>query len=365
MRAVLHYLVDKAARKLSGFAEPVVVAACPNKFDDAASFPDWLGVQVGPAMWERTDYRRESGKVSENSRNPDDLLAVRDLLRWLQEAEWRSVVELVFDLKLYSETLAIIKQHGAVWLVIAASNDGQDIVFLAGTSGELERVGAPARLDQRLGRLRPLILQRIEPDAWPKLHAAVPAFPVDELIREETLEIEDARARLGNLLHDAFSQLIKLPSSVHYVAVASDDVNGSLDDFKSRGPLFHSSWRMIAADGLRINKERFYPQEMYAKMIARGGDLAASLDSVLNTLESAKWRDLFARSIMPMARSDSLALLVRGSERWLIAAETAVFALTPEGRLVLAGACDRITYGDDAYNAAIHLFEGSTVRAAG
>ena len=56
-----------------------------------------------------------------------------------------------------------------------------------------------------------------------------------------------------------------------------------------------------------------------------------------------------------------MALLVRGSEHWLIAAETMVFALTNKNSLDLVGACDRITYGENADKAVIHLFGGRTV----
>jgi len=345
---VLNYLLDKAARRLSGLEEPVVVAACPNKFDDTGRFPDWLGVQVGRAVWERTDYSQEGHySVSEKSQNPDDLLAARDVLRWLQEAEWRPLVERVLDLKLNNEVLAIIKQHGGVWFVIAASNDGEDIVFLLGPSGELDRVGAPARLDQRLGLIRPLILERIDPEAWSRLHAAVPAFPVDEFVCEEDAQVQSSRVQLAAHLQDALSKLRELPTSLRYVASAS------------RGLL--PLWRVIAADGFQILKESWCTPDMYAKMIARHGVLAEALDAVLNALESARWRDLFARAIMPMALSNSLALLVRGSECWLIANEIAVFVLAPNGNLNLVGACDRIRYGESASSAVIHLFNSSTV----
>ena len=85
------------------------------------------------------------------------------------------------------------------------------------------------------------------------------------------------------------------------------------------------------------------------------------LDAVLKALEAAEWRDLFAQAIMPMSDLDPLALLVRGSERWLIAAETAVFALTDENSLDFVGACDRLTYGRDADKAVIHRFDNHTV----
>jgi len=82
---------------------------------------------------------------------------------------------------------------------------------------------------------------------------------------------------------------------------------------------------------------------------------------VLDALESARWRNLFAVAIMPISQMDPLALLVRGSGHWLIAAETTVFALTDKNSLDLVGACDRLTYGKNGGEAVIHLFDGRTV----
>jgi hypothetical protein len=342
-QAVLKYLLDKAARRLSNLKEPAVVAACPDKFDDTGRFPDWLGVQVGDATWERTDHRRD-GSISERSHNPEDLLAAREVLRWLQDAEWRPLVELAFSLKLYNEVLAVIKQHGALWFVISASNDGEDIAFLIGSSGVLERVGTPERLDQRLGNVRPLLLRRINPDAWPKLHAAVPAFPLDRSLRESDA---DARTQLVEMLQDAFSKLGEHHSTFFYVASAPHD---------PAQPASGWNWRVIAAEGFSIVKFSWVNADAYKKQVARHGATAQALDEVLNKLEIAKWRDLFVRGVLPLSRDASLGLFVRGLERWLIAAETAVFALTPGGGLDCVGACDLITPGETASRTVIHLF---------
>ena len=112
---------------------------------------------------------------------------------------------------------------------------------------------------------------------------------------------------------------------------------------------------------VRLARPGWGNPDFYARSIAKYGASAESLDSVLNALESARWRNLFAVAIMPISQMDPLALLVRGSEHWLIAAETTVFALTHKNSLDLVGACDRITYGKNGDNAIVHLFDGSTV----
>jgi len=366
-RAVLEYLLENAALRLSSLDEPVVIAASPNKFDDTGRFPEWFGVQIGRAVWDRVDYRQEGGAVFESSRNSQELLTAQDVLRWLQEAGWRPLVEKAFGLTLFNEVLAIIKQHDAIWFVISASNDGKDIVFLLQPSGELERVGAPVRLDQRLGRVRPLLLQWIDPDTWPKLHAAAPAFPADRFspVKDEGGRI--ALAQLVDHLQHAFAKLAELSGSFHYIASSGRDPDGSLDnyryahDYKGHGPLSSSRWRAIAGEGFRVAQPGWSNPDFYTRGIAKYGEPAEILDAILNALESARWRDLFARAVMPMSEMDPLALLRRGSEHWLIAGETTIFAFTNKNSLDLVGACDRMTDGENADKAVIHLFDGRTV----
>lgn len=366
-KAVLGYLIENAARRLSGLEEPVVVAACPNKHDDTGLYPEWSGVQVGHAVWDRAYYGAGEGTFYESSRNSQKLLTAQEVLRWLQQAGWRSLVERAFALKLFDEVLAIIKQHGALWLVISASNDGKDIVFLWQSSGELERVGAAARLDERLGRARPLLLERIDPDAWPKIHVAVPVFPADACTPAQDEEGRGAQAQLVEHLQQAFAKLAALPGSFQYIASSGRDPEGAVydyryvHDYRRSGPLLSSAWRAIAAEGFRINQPQWSKPEFYARDIAKHGASAEALDALLDALETARWRNLFARAIMPMSEMDPLALLVRRSECWLIAAETTVFAMTDSNCLVPVGACDRMTYGENADKAQIHLFDSPTV----
>ncbi len=150
-----------------------MVAACPNKHDDAGRYPGWLGVQVGRATWERSDYIQEGGDVVENARNPDALPAAREVLAWLQKSGWYGLTErgLGLGLGFKNEVISLIVQHGATWFVV------DHTVFLLGPEGSLLRVGTLERLDHRLGQSRPLLLVRIDPEAWPDLHAAAPAFP--------------------------------------------------------------------------------------------------------------------------------------------------------------------------------------------
>ena len=112
-QAVLKYVLENAAHRLSSLEEPVVIAACPNKFDDTGYYPDWAGVQIGHAVWDRLDYRgEEGGFVFESSRNSQELLTAQDVLRWLQEMGWRPLVERALGLKFFNEVSC---HHQAAW----------------------------------------------------------------------------------------------------------------------------------------------------------------------------------------------------------------------------------------------------------
>ena len=95
----------------------------------------------------------------------------------------------------------------------------------------------------------------------------------------------------------------------------------------------------------------------YARRVKEGGPGAERLDSVLDSLEQAGWRDLFALGVAPSSPEDVLGLLVRGDECLLIAAQAAVYALRADGILDLVGACDRTMYPDQYF--AVHAYDES------
>lgn len=106
-------------------------------------------------------------------------------------------------------------QHSVTWFVVDYT------VFLLGPNGSLLQVGTLERLDHRLGRSRPLLLTRIEPAAWPDLHAAAPAFPAVRPEASTAAGALEAAILLAKLLHDAVLALRAVPGKLRYVA-ASD-----------------------------------------------------------------------------------------------------------------------------------------------
>lgn len=349
----LRYVLDVAARRLSRLKRVAMIAACPNTNDDMGRFVDWLGVQVGGATWERTETRT----VTEEARDTHGLATAREVLDWLQDADWRPLVERALGLSLFNEVLAVIVQHEATWFVVSASNDGEEIAFLLGPSGALTRVGTPERLDQRLGRSRPLLLERITPAAWPTLRDAVPAFPVRRPSTAGTVETLRAD-KLATLLHQAISRLSPLPDSVRYAANAPSD---------PQGPAYAmNAWRTVAVNKNAASIDAgsiasWGNKDWYANRLRQDGGAAGALNDMLDTLEQGKWRDLFVQAVMPLDSNEPLGVLLRGSEWWLIASQTAVFAPAAAGGFELVGACDRILSGHDVAAARLHLFDGTSL----
>ena len=341
----LQMVLSAAIDRLSVLTEPVVVAACPNKHDDTGRYPDWLGVQVGRATWERADYRDE-GDITENARNPEDLSLAREILQSLQESAWRSLVKCALGLDLYDEVVAIVMQHGETWLVISASNSGQNIAFLVGSGCDLVRVGQPERLDERLGHSRPLLLERIEPSGWPLLRELA-AFPVERSVCPDTADARNARLGLAVLVQEASSRLQTARATLTYIAASERH-----PDY----PTNPRAWRTVSLDSIHITRPPFGDNTWYENELKKHRSIVL-LDHLIDALEVFRWRDLFSRGVMRLPYEEPLGLLARDGHTYLIASQTAVFTVTSERDIVLVGACDRICSGHDVTDAVVFLFD--------
>ena len=221
-----------------------------------------------------------------------------------------------------------------------------------GASGALTRVGIPERLDQRLGRPRPLLLERISPAAWPALRDAVPTFPLKRPSTAGTVETLRAD-KLTVLLQQAISRLPTVPDGVRYAATADAD---------PEGPAYaRNGWRTVAVNKRAASIARGGNKEWYANRLRQDGPVAEALNDMLDTLEQGKWRDLFAQAVAPLEPNEPLGVLLRGSDWYLIVSQTAVFAPAAAGGFELVGACDRILSGHDVAAAMLHLFDGTSL----
>lgn len=335
-------LLNIAAGQLANLAQPALVAACPHKFDDMGRNPDWLGVQVGRAYWERTDYGAEFGKgadILEKARNPEDLPVARSVLSELQKEGWRRITEELFQVRLYSEALGVVVQDGVKWFVISASEGGIDAAFILQNDGTLRHIGRTERLDQALGRDRPLLIEEITPEALPHLHSVAPQFPLGSPVIDN-----EEREVFTRLVKQAFETMNGLPDVQKYLA---------------------SSYRFGNQRTLSLSGDDFQidvpPGNKYKNMqeVEKRGATAVAMFPILENLEKEKWQSLFKKFVPSSSYYLSLGLLVRESENWLIVGETSVFAFdASKNNLEFVGICDRIRSPYSLKTAIIRLFDG-------
>ena len=283
----------------------------------------------------------------EEARNPEDLIFARAILSRLQDEQWRAVATRALGVEFGDASLALVVQHDASWFVISASNAGEDLAFLLTAAGDLLCAGKAERIDRRIGHACPLLLEWIDPVEWPALCEAAPAFPIARTPATAGPDAQAAGADLSKLLLEAVAVMKLLGCELCYAATAHADPDGTRAG---------SGWRVIEIDDFRANMQSWEGSERYSKRVKEGNPQAERLDSVLNSLEKARWRDLFARGVAPLAPGEVLGLLVRGDECLLIAAQCAVYALRADGALDLVGACDSM--GTLSRKFTVHAFEG-------
>lgn len=159
-------LLDNAASQLRALgAEPVVVASCPWKFNDAWNDTDWRGIQVGAFACERTEYFARPEDYDKNLREgPDEARTADAVLSRLEAGGWRDLYQRTFAREAMptEEVIALVLQDDEAWLVVNGSNSGASAVYRL-AAGYLDHVGRclddALRFDQRLGQDRPLVIR--------------------------------------------------------------------------------------------------------------------------------------------------------------------------------------------------------------
>jgi hypothetical protein len=167
----LHSLLIDAVAELRTLAiDPIVIAACPAKFNDASNDEDWEAVQVGSFHSERTTY---FGKPEDYDRQlaegPGQARFAAHILQKLKAAHWRDLYKEAFGRVRFSceEVIALVLQDRNDWLVLDGSNTGESAIYAINSHAVLRHVGHTPpdeglRFDQRIGRERPLLIRTLE-----------------------------------------------------------------------------------------------------------------------------------------------------------------------------------------------------------
>jgi hypothetical protein len=148
--------------------EPVVVASCPFKFNDAFNDEGWEAIQVGTFFSERTSYLGTPDAHDQRlAETPAAGTSANRILQTLEAAQWRKVYQKVFGRSSMSteEVIALVLQDGKNWLAVDGSNSGESAVYSIESGGGLRHFGHAVsddegrRFDQRIGENQPLLIR--------------------------------------------------------------------------------------------------------------------------------------------------------------------------------------------------------------
>jgi hypothetical protein len=106
-------------------ADPVVIAASPNRFNDIY-WSDWRAVRFGAFFTERHDYGGRRDYDGDLRAGPSGARAARDALDRLEAAGWRDLFADAFGVVWGDQILALVLQDGLPWLVFSGSNHNDE-----------------------------------------------------------------------------------------------------------------------------------------------------------------------------------------------------------------------------------------------
>jgi hypothetical protein len=344
-------LLTETAERLKAFGKtPCLVAEAPNKFNDAHHDDYWYAVQIGQTYWEQSQYFEGSPTVIRERSEyqgeftgqqliaqgsltaSSNIASAPTVLDDLRKAGWRGLAEAA--LEGYDNVLAVVIQHGQVWLCCTYPVEGEGAAWIWTEGAGFVHFGTCNRLDQDIGSPCPLYFDKVNANAVEHLSADARQYfaPV----------IADAAAneRLSSLVEDAARQ-VRAATDMP-VNLCSRESRWGFYDHAARhswkpAQVFWNakSFNVVVTKGRwpasswnpRTKKEDPYPDEAYA------------LSAVLKSLEDADWRSLFGKAFgVPLINTQMLSLFI-GSSFAILVRENSTFLLD-NGRLQFAGLCN-------------------------
>lgn len=283
----------------------VLVAECPDKFNDAFWDDLWFGVQVGTAYWEQAQYFRdvsppvveETTKVGPRSKLPE----ARAVLERLHAAGWRDEVGhcLGEDIVRSGDVVGLGLQFGQPWLCVASSNNDTEIACTVSAEHGIVHMARCERFDQSFGDFVPLPFSDPRPDFAHYLTEKgrthfFPAVQWEQPARQLCGLLNEAVARIENIPGTSRKRL-ELLAAVPFVV-----------PHLARPPIIRWGDEWVPA-----TKPTSLPFEALAGVVAG--------------LEIADWRHLFGLSMRLGTLSGSFGLLCLPGQPPLLAWELTVF----------------------------------------
>ena len=321
--------------------DPVLIAECPNKYNDSGEDDLWMAAQCGEAYWERSLFFELSPENVANDRSNkadlDGLQRTRTVLwharRW-NWAHWAG--------QLSGGPLACLAaQHGQLLICKTNPIDGEGNAWTWSKERGLVHLATCDRIDQSIGELRPIVLRLLREDFWTCLTAEARAY------FRPACTNEAANRALGQALDIATDQT-RLITSERTALVSSDSYVQKADIFDDgwRKPWVHvgnDSCLSTIVSPLEDRRRKPKFDNPYA---------VHALSDVVGQLEDGKWRSLFATAFGNLREGDQLILMVTPARAQLIW-EHSVFEVQ-DGLLKFRGLTDRADLYDREWFPSMH-----------
>jgi hypothetical protein len=145
-------------------ADPIVIAASPNRFNDIY-WSAWLAVRYGPFFTERHEYARVDYD-GDLRKGPAGARQAGEILARLEKAAWQDLFAQAFDVEWGDCVLALVRQDSVFWLVFSGSNASEaNHVFALWGGIPMRYFGeCVERFDQAMDGDPPLDFQITDPD---------------------------------------------------------------------------------------------------------------------------------------------------------------------------------------------------------
>lgn len=289
--------------------DPVLIAECPNKFNDAFQDDWWLAAQCGHLYWERSlFFEADPEKVVNDRTNTEDLGDLKSVLRVLNIARmwsWYNRANLVLP---DGNLLCIAIQDGQLLVCKTNPIDDYGTVWTLADDGNLVHIASCNRIDDTVGEPRPIRLNALRSDIWrylcPKARAA--------------MHLQCCDAEADRVLAKAIENAVtKVRTATHWASLRSS-----------------------------IAKRFSWPEEKGG--FDYGGNIPGSsqetIRGALADLEKEDWRGVFDRAYTGVDPAEPLTLFVT-HERAELVYRNSVFNIR-DGTMQLIGLTDLPVTGE-------------------
>ena len=356
-------LLDEVADGLADLEPgPILLAECPNKYNDGGEDDLWYAVQAGSDYWEQSHFFMYETKstVREHSSfshtldpqtlkdrgatmTGDCIARLRTSLRHLQTKGWRRLVgneplSARDDASDCIGLIALVIERGQRWLVLERPNITDAEIFAWDGDGFF-LVGGSDRVDQRIGNRPILSFGWVEEMDVPRLGPEAQAYFLP------TVRDRVASSRLARLLWQAASAMREMTVEPFGLLSKGSPRCHRNDNHLWRQPEAFSPHLRPREGEFRRETGGVWPK-YFARPTAKPeemSDVAKVMHAQLGFLEDADWRGVFASACGENLSELGQLGLIADKEIAVLVRDNAAFEVTPDALLPL-GAFDYASF---------------------